>query len=144
VDEGDVFFGREAAVERLAERLSERKFLAIVGSSGSGKTSLVRAGPLSALERIQSPQRHRWLIINFSPHRGEPLRSLAAALLQAVNEELADEAIASLQAGLAAGTISISSYFTGVSPETNVLFVVDQLGRRPESRRQSRADQDIK
>lgn len=87
VDEGDVFFGREAAAERLAERLSERKFLAIVGSSGSGKTSLVRAGLLPALERMQSTPRDSWLIVNFSPHRGEPLRSLAAALLRAADKE---------------------------------------------------------
>src|SRR5271168_1711347 len=128
-DEDDVFFGREAAAEHLAGRLRERKFLAIVGPSGSGKTSLVRAGLLSAFERMLSTPRHPLIIINFSPHRGKPLQSLAAALFRAVNKEFEEEAIASLQVGLATGALSISSYFASVNmpPETNVLLAVDQM-----------------
>jgi len=38
------FFGREAEVERLWRRLEDRTLLAVIGPSGAGKTSLVRAG----------------------------------------------------------------------------------------------------
>jgi transcriptional regulator with XRE-family HTH domain len=55
-DEADaeLFFGREALTDRLLERLHERlgadqRFLAIVGASGSGKSSVVRAGLIAAL-----------------------------------------------------------------------------------------------
>ena len=43
------FFGREALVRSLVERLERDPFLAIVGASGSGKSSLVRAGLMPAL-----------------------------------------------------------------------------------------------
>ena len=47
--DADIFFGREGLVARLAARLQESPFLAVVGASGSGKSSLVRAGLLPAL-----------------------------------------------------------------------------------------------
>ncbi|HNP74653.1 MAG TPA: hypothetical protein PKK15_26265, partial [Kouleothrix sp.] len=42
----DRFFGRQALVAELAQRLGQRRFVAVVGASGSGKSSLVRAGLL--------------------------------------------------------------------------------------------------
>ena len=47
----DIFFGREQLVDDLARRLEDAPFLAIVGASGSGKSSLVRAGVVPALQR---------------------------------------------------------------------------------------------
>jgi CHAT domain len=48
------FFGREELVRRLARRLRESGFLAVLGKSGSGKSSVVRAGLIPAL-RKQKP-----------------------------------------------------------------------------------------
>ena len=45
------FFGRETMVEQIVARLGEQPLLALVGSSGSGKSSLVRAGVIPALKR---------------------------------------------------------------------------------------------
>ena len=47
--DADFFFGREELVEQLVPRLRASGFLAVVGASGSGKSSLVRAGLLAAL-----------------------------------------------------------------------------------------------
>jgi WD40 repeat protein len=47
--ESDLFFGRAEQVNRMLSRLEDNRFLAVVGSSGSGKSSLVRAGLLPAL-----------------------------------------------------------------------------------------------
>jgi TIR domain/Sulfatase-modifying factor enzyme 1 len=49
--EGDaeLFFGREFLIDSLLSSLAERKFVAVVGRSGSGKTSLLRAGLVPAL-----------------------------------------------------------------------------------------------
>ena len=47
--EGDIFFGREAHTDRLLEILHDRHFLTVIGPSGSGKSSLVRAGLLPVL-----------------------------------------------------------------------------------------------
>ena len=49
-DEADLFFGREHHVDALLKRLSGSHFVAVVGESGAGKSSLVRAGLLPALE----------------------------------------------------------------------------------------------
>src|SRR5215204_6344695 len=48
-DEYRLFFGREGQSDELITRLQRTHFLAIVGTSGSGKSSLVRAGLLPAL-----------------------------------------------------------------------------------------------
>ncbi len=48
-DEYRLFFGREGQSDALLERLERSRFLAVVGTSGSGKSSLVRAGLLPAL-----------------------------------------------------------------------------------------------
>jgi WD40 repeat protein/class 3 adenylate cyclase len=50
-DDTDLFFGREHLVEDLAGRLETAPFLAVVGASGSGKSSLVRAGVVPELQR---------------------------------------------------------------------------------------------
>src|SRR5574341_1163974 len=50
--DADRFFGREALVENLANRLRQDRFLAVVvGASGSGKSSIVRAGLVPVLRR---------------------------------------------------------------------------------------------
>jgi WD40 repeat protein/DNA-binding SARP family transcriptional activator len=48
-DDAEFFFGRERLVEELVGRLQETPLLALVGPSGSGKSSLLRAGLLPAL-----------------------------------------------------------------------------------------------
>ena len=49
--DADIFFGRERLVEELVARLADAPLLAIIGPSGSGKSSLLRAGVVPALER---------------------------------------------------------------------------------------------
>ena len=51
VKDAFLFFGREHHTSELLDRLSRDRFLAVVGTSGSGKSSLVRAGLLPALYR---------------------------------------------------------------------------------------------
>jgi WD40 repeat protein/class 3 adenylate cyclase/energy-coupling factor transporter ATP-binding protein EcfA2 len=50
-EDRELFFGREQLVQALAARLTESTFLAVVGPSGSGKSSLLRAGIVPALQR---------------------------------------------------------------------------------------------
>jgi formylglycine-generating enzyme required for sulfatase activity/energy-coupling factor transporter ATP-binding protein EcfA2 len=75
-----LFFGRESYTAELLRRLSERRFLAVVGSSGSGKSSLVRAGLLPALYRGRLiGATSRWRICVMRPGSA-PLDNLATAL----------------------------------------------------------------
>ena len=64
VDDADGFFGRERDVEACLDRLGSAGVLAVVGPSGTGKSSLVRAGVAAALRRrgeqvvVLNPGRH--------------------------------------------------------------------------------------
>ena len=83
-DESDaeLFFGREALTETLVDRLnvglkSDHRFLAIVGASGSGKSSVVRAGLIPAL-RWRQPS-SGWPVYVMTP-TSHPLDALAVSL----------------------------------------------------------------
>jgi WD40 repeat protein len=75
-----IFFGREANVSRLLQILQRERFLAIIGTSGSGKSSLVRAGMLPALSVGWTGDVSDWRIAIMRPG-DRPLRRLAEALL---------------------------------------------------------------
>jgi WD40 repeat protein/serine/threonine protein kinase/DNA-binding SARP family transcriptional activator len=89
------FFGRDAMVQRLLARLDsiensasrtgnaprEGRFLAVVGPSGSGKSSLVKAGLIPALRRGGLPGSHNWFVVDFIPGT-HPMEELEAALLR--------------------------------------------------------------
>ncbi|HTU56142.1 MAG TPA: hypothetical protein VMF62_19415 [Acetobacteraceae bacterium] len=80
-DESDLFFGRESCVDQMVDRLAAARFLAVLGPSGGGKSSLVRTGLLDALELgAMASAGSRWLIADFRPGR-QPLDNLAHALL---------------------------------------------------------------
>ncbi|HEY5904135.1 MAG TPA: CHAT domain-containing protein, partial [Anaerolineales bacterium] len=51
LEDREFFVGREALIARLAARLGDHPFLAVLGPSGSGKSSLVLAGLIPALKR---------------------------------------------------------------------------------------------
>ncbi|MBI5961367.1 MAG: PQQ-binding-like beta-propeller repeat protein, partial [Chloroflexi bacterium] len=69
-DEAD-FFGREMLVKRLLARLADEhpmsRFLAVVGPSGSGKSSVVRAGVIPALRRNGLPGSAAWSVVTLLP-----------------------------------------------------------------------------
>jgi WD40 repeat protein/class 3 adenylate cyclase len=81
--DADDFFGREELVEQLVKRLGTTRFLAVVGPSGSGKSSVVRAGLLPAVRRGAIPASETWRIADMFPGP-RPLDGLEAALLRAV------------------------------------------------------------
>jgi serine/threonine protein kinase len=87
--DADDFFGREVLTGQLLARLAEmgesNRFLAVVGPSGSGKSSAVRAGLLPALRKGALPGSDKWFILEMMPG-AHPLEELEAALLRiAVN-----------------------------------------------------------
>src|SRR5258706_4369863 len=78
--EDHLFFGREKQVDELLRRLRACRFLAIVGTSGSGKSSLVRSGLMPALDggfMVQTSSTWRTAIMRPGE---DPIRHLAAAL----------------------------------------------------------------
>lgn len=81
-DEEHLFFGRESQVDRMIGKLAVHRFLAVVGTSGSGKSSLVNCGLRPALHRGNMAQAGAaWRMAQFRPG-SEPIANLAAALAQ--------------------------------------------------------------
>jgi DNA-binding SARP family transcriptional activator len=79
------FFGREAFIQRLLERLSRAdhpsRFIAVVGPSGSGKSSVVGAGLVAAIRRGAVPGSEAWLVTEMHPGH-HPFEELDAALMR--------------------------------------------------------------
>jgi WD40 repeat protein/energy-coupling factor transporter ATP-binding protein EcfA2 len=73
------FFGREADCQRLVEKLEQHVFVALVGASGSGKSSLVRAGLLPELAGGALSGSREWHLLVFTPG-SHPLRGVAEQL----------------------------------------------------------------
>ncbi|MCA1553109.1 MAG: NACHT domain-containing protein, partial [Chloroflexi bacterium] len=78
-EDADRFFGREALVAQLVARIKTANALIIAGPSGSGKSSLVRAGLMHALKGGALPQSKGWLYALLSPGRN-PVEQLALAV----------------------------------------------------------------
>ncbi|MEH2317440.1 nSTAND1 domain-containing NTPase [Nostoc sp.] len=66
-EQAQYFCGRDAAVRTLISRLAESRFLAVIGYSGSGKSSLVKAGLLPQLKGDRIPGSSEWAIASFTP-----------------------------------------------------------------------------
>ncbi|HYZ11047.1 MAG TPA: AAA family ATPase, partial [Actinomycetota bacterium] len=75
------FFGREDLIRQLVDRLGETRFLAVVGPSGSGKSSVVRAGLIPAIRGGALPGSNEWLVADLLPG-AYPIAELEAALLR--------------------------------------------------------------
>jgi len=85
-EDADRFFGRDALVVQLIEQVrakcmsDEARFLAIVGASGSGKSSVVMAGLLPKLQAGALPGSERWTYVTRVLPGKDPIRNLAEAL----------------------------------------------------------------
>jgi energy-coupling factor transporter ATP-binding protein EcfA2 len=87
VEHAPFFFGREALTEWLLDELrGDNRFLAIVGPSGSGKSSLARAGLVAALKEGRIAGSGQWPVIIARPG-ADPLESLAVALSDVTGTE---------------------------------------------------------
>ena len=93
--DAEFFFGREALTQWLGERLREYRFLAVIGPSGSGKSSVVRAGLIPALRQGVLPSSSNWQIVIMTPTE-RPLEELGCATSAAdsANQSSAAHALA--------------------------------------------------
>src|SRR5882672_10699877 len=81
-DEEHLFFGRENQVNTMVDKLAATRFLAVVGTSGSGKSSLVNCGLRPALHRgLMAKAGTCWRIAQFRPGTN-PLRAMSESLAQ--------------------------------------------------------------
>jgi tetratricopeptide (TPR) repeat protein len=132
-DEDHLFFGREKETDDLLRRLRSTRFLAIVGTSGSGKSSLVRCGLIPALySGVMSGASSSWRIATLRPGE-DPIGQLAASLngsdLLGADGELADTHRMLLEATLrrsSAGLVDAVRQ-ARIPSQDNLLVIVDQF-----------------
>jgi WD40 repeat protein len=138
-DDAGVYFGRDDEIDQLEERLRSLrrvgagKLLVIVGASGSGKSSLIRAGLLPRLDRQDD-----WLVVPaFRPRPsagGQPLDELATALATRVGDrrpertsEIRDRLRSAPQAADVLRGIAGELRASLNKPDVSLLLAVDQL-----------------
>src|SRR6266545_6780510 len=81
-DEESFFFGRESQVDTMVNKLADTRFLAVVGTSGSGKSSLVNCGLRPALRQgLMAEAGAAWRMAQFRPGN-DPIGAMARALAQ--------------------------------------------------------------
>ncbi|MCP4656253.1 MAG: hypothetical protein GY856_12645 [bacterium] len=135
-DEDHLFFGREKQVDELLEKLRRTRFLAVVGTSGSGKSSLIRSGLVPALHSGTMVRAgSSWRVAICRPGE-DPIGHLAAELARpdVLAPEDADEAaremhLSFLEATLRRGDLGLvegvrQAHIPGTD---NVVVIVDQF-----------------
>ncbi|WP_298350037.1 WD40 repeat domain-containing protein [Runella sp.] len=130
-NDANLFFGRESHVKKLRKKLSVSRFLAIIGSSGSGKSSLVKAGLVPSLDKYQleNTDLQGWHILIFKPG-GEPIKNLVSAFTDYITKYTigasSPEITANIESLLFDDFDGISKVF-GMLSDKNVLLVIDQF-----------------
>ena len=124
------YFGRKEQTHALLKQLYAHRFVAVVGSSGCGKSSLVRAGLIPNLEAgFLVQDRDLWQIATFKPGDA-PLYHLAASLASLTGSTETPEAVENLLETLqrrgAQALVELAR--TALNGEdSNLLIVVDQF-----------------
>jgi hypothetical protein len=129
-----LFFGRDAETERLLELLGRAPVLAVLGNSGSGKSSLIRAGLVPALQRGRFPERgsapDSWRVAVFRPSN-DPFQELAETLPGQLAPELSPSdrmaLIEQCKKNFPSGGEALRNAIAAVAKDSRTLLVADQF-----------------
>ena len=136
-EESDRFFGRKAEIAELAEKFRKLRMVAIVADSGTGKSSLARAGFAPAFRggALIDPAREEardkiWQVVTMRPRAdpAEGLRQGVEIAAQKLGRSLAD--VASLRDSVSIADAGKTAFALrcGLPPDkTSTLLIVDQF-----------------
>ena len=123
------FFGREELVAKALANLRNDNFMAIVGASGSGKSSLVRAGVIPQIRNGALPDSSHYPVLIFTPGQ-HPLNALAVRLhplLAQQNENITESSVLiSLQNTERIEAVLLQA-LTTLPQSSKLLLVIDQF-----------------
>ena len=122
------FFGRQRDVEALWQRLEQSNFVPVIGASGSGKSSLVRAGLIPALQQSGK----NWTVLEPIKPGEEPLTQLRPPL-EELTRQIAQSSVAQgagrvkLAGLIRTAPEGLQPLIEQLPPESKFLLVVDQF-----------------
>jgi WD40 repeat protein len=125
-EHAEFFFGREGDVQRLVELLKAGRFLAVVGPSGTGKSSLVRAGLVPALKAGVLPGSKDWTINVLKPGP-QPLTGLVAHLVHLLPHQSMQSTLDRIAADPRTLHLAAALAVTEGAAMERVVWVVDQF-----------------
>jgi energy-coupling factor transporter ATP-binding protein EcfA2 len=133
-EEEHLFFGRESQVDAMVDILAASHFLVVVGTSGSGKSSLVNCGLRPALHRgMMARSGTSWRIAQFRPGNN-PICAMAEALAKegAFYSDAAEGPFSQsemIESSLRMSKLGLLDVFqqARLAPGTNLLVVADQF-----------------
>lgn len=128
-EDASVFFGRETFTDPLVSTVHKKQFVAVLGASGSGKSSVVFAGLIPRLREDKN-----WLILSLRPG-DRPFRTLAGTLMPHLEPNLSETdrlvEVQKLAEALKTGALDLSDVIGRIHHKTaefsQVLLVVDQF-----------------
>lgn len=132
-DEDHLFFGRERETDALLKRLRTNRFVSVLGTSGSGKSSLVRCGLIPSLQGgFMVAAGSSWRVAMLRPG-GDPIGNLARALnapdVLGQEGELAETQEVLLETTLRRSALGLVDCVrhARLPDEENLLVIVDQF-----------------
>ncbi len=124
VGDADLFFGRERLVAEMIGRLAGSSFLGVIGPSGSGKSSAVRAGLIPALSFGALPGTGTWTRAVIRPG-AHPIAELDRVLYAALPADLRERYSAAVTGEEAHDPLSAAAALLPISARP--LLVIDQF-----------------
>ena len=85
-EDAPFFFGRAKDITQLVHKINQHQLVAVVGASGSGKSSVVRAGLVPALRHSREQV---WEVVTMMP-TDRPVRALAAVLMPFLEPDMTE------------------------------------------------------
>jgi formylglycine-generating enzyme required for sulfatase activity len=125
-EHAEFFFGREREVQRLLEKLKSTRFLAVLGASGSGKSSTVRAGLLPALRSGALLDSQTWNIRVFTPG-AHPLTVLTSHLFRLYPQESMQKTLDQMIEDQRTLHLSVSLALIDHPGNERTVWVIDQF-----------------
>lgn len=128
-EDSDFFFGRDNESEDTVEKLLNNRFLAVIGASGEGKSSLINCGILSKIRRLTSNSKVGWNVFSVRPGN-DPAGNLAAELVKNVNDggkkEQLHSKILDILRNEPAGILEAADRLS-FKPGDRILIIIDQF-----------------
>ena len=119
----DLFFGRERLISKLIQAVNQSNFVLVLGASGSGKSSVVRAGVIPQIEALSATTCQTFL---FTPNR-DPFVTLHRSLLNPEADIFTESEVEFVLQGNSDTLTKTAEVFKTKHPQSQCLIFIDQF-----------------